>query len=414
LFTELRQARRADIPAMMRIERATFPDPWPQDLFEECVRPSVGVRTWLAVNAGRLIGYVCAALPVEGILHVANLAVVRSWRRRGIARALLDTVEGWGSRLGACHSYLEVRSTNAAALSLYAGRGYAPCEYLPDYYGEGMGGLRLMARLRTVGSAGERAAVAGALAGFLKRIPPVGVVLGSGLSWISRVFPRKRTLDLSTIPGAATGGVAGQPGTMVQSRNGRFVFLVGRRHRYQGYGGDEIAMLPSILADLGTRTWLLTSSAGGISRGLEVGDAVAMKDAVNLSGCVPTGPGRCGGSLFSKDLLGIAAACSRKACSPFHAGVFACVTGPAYETGAETALLRTMGVAAVSMSTVPEALALSSAGCDVLGLAFVSNIAGPGTSATHEEVLASSGIVERKQREFVRMTLEGLADRELS
>jgi purine-nucleoside phosphorylase len=413
LFTELRQASRADIPSIIRIENSSFPDPWPSDLFEECVRPSVGVRTWLARSSGRIVGYVCAALPVEGILHIANLCVVRAWRRRGIARSLLDVVEGWGLRLGARHSYLEVRSSNKAALTLYAGRGYSPCEYLPDYYGTGRSGLRLVRRLPESQTASARASIADALAGFLGRIPPVGVVLGSGLSWISGLFPRKNTLDLSDVPGASTGGVAGHPGLLVRSRNGRFAFLVGRRHRYQGFGGDEIALLPSILADLGTRTWLLTCSAGATAPGLRIGDAVAMRDSINLSGCVPSGPGRCGGSLFSSELRGLASACAREAGSPLRSGIFACVSGPAYETPAEIQLLRDMGVDAVSMSTVPEALALSSAGCDVLGLAFISNVADPEHAASHEEVLAASGVIEKEQRGFVRALLERLADHEL-
>lgn len=413
MFAELRQAGKTDIPSIVRVENVSFPDPWPSDLFEECVRPALGVRTWLALNGGRLVGYVCAALPVEGILHIANLCVIRSWRRRGIARSLLDVVEGWGMRLGARHSYLEVRSGNRAALALYAGRGYSPCEFLSDYYGSGRSGFRLVRKLPASASSTARAELGAAIHAGLGGIPPVGVVLGSGLSWMGDILPARQVVEMDSLPGAGAPGVEGHPGLLKRSRCGRFVFVVGRRHHYQGYGGDEISLIPSVLADLGTRTWLLTSSAGGLAPGLEAGDVLAMEDSVNLSGCIPSGGGRCGGSLFSPELLRIASACAARTRSPFRKGIFACVSGPAYETPAEMLLLRRLGADAVSMSTVPEALALSSAGCDVLGLAFISNVASPGNNLTHEEVLAASATAERKQKSFIRALLGRLAEHEL-
>ena len=414
MFTELRQARREDIPAILRIENTSFPDPWPQDLFEECVRPALGVRTWLARSGGKVVGYVCAALPVEGILHIANLCIIRPWRRRGVARSLLDVVEGWGTRMGARHSYLEVRSRNTAALNLYTARGYSPCEFLPDYYGEGRSGLRLVARLRTTESDAARSALADSVHKALGSIPPVGIVLGSGLSWIRGLFPIGREVEIADLPGIEPApGVEGHPGLLSVSRSRKYVFVVGRRHHYQGYGADEVALLPSVLSDLGTRTWLLTSSAGSLRPELGIGDALAVKDLINLSGCVPSGHGRCGGGVFSPALLALASSTARKARSPLRKGVFACVSGPAYETPAEIGLLREMGADAVSMSMAQEALALSSAGCDVLGLAFASNESSPGHAVTHEEVLASSKSIERKQKKFLRDLLRRLVDYEI-
>jgi len=414
LYPEISEARREDIPGISRLEAACFPDPWPVDLFEECVRPSLGVRTWVARNGGRIIGYVCAAVPVEGILHIANLCVSKNWRRHGVAGFLLDTVESWGARRGAGYGYLEVRTANSSAISLYARRGYLPCEFLPDYYGEGRNGYRLLRSLPRDGVSGTSAALAGELATFLGRIPPVGVVLGSGLSWVADLFPKWRRRDISSLPGMGGGeALPGHPGQIVRSRCGRFVFLLGRRHHYQGFGGDEIALLPSTLADLGTRTWLLICSAGGLAEDLQAGSAMVIEDSINLSGCVPTGTGsRCGGAVYSKSLSRIAASCARRTGAPVRKGIFASVSGPAYETAAETLLLKRFGAAAVSMSTVQEALALSSRGCDVLGLAMITNSSQGGT-VTHGEVLAAQKDVEKHQRAFLAGLLEGMAEHEL-
>src|SRR6202040_3537055 len=71
-------------------------------------------------------------------------------------------------------------------------------------------------------------------------------------------------------------------------------------------------------------------------------------------------------------------------------GVYACMSGPSYETPAEIRMLRLLGADVVGMSTVPEALVARHAGLDVLAFALVTNAAAGITGApiTHEEVLA--------------------------
>jgi purine-nucleoside phosphorylase len=70
-------------------------------------------------------------------------------------------------------------------------------------------------------------------------------------------------------------------------------------------------------------------------------------------------------------------------------GVYACMSGPSYETPAEIRMLGTLGADVVGMSTVPEAIIARHAGIEVLALALVSNAAAgvTGTPITHEEVL---------------------------
>jgi purine-nucleoside phosphorylase len=69
-------------------------------------------------------------------------------------------------------------------------------------------------------------------------------------------------------------------------------------------------------------------------------------------------------------------------------GVYAAVSGPAYETPAESQALRQAGATVVGMSMVPEAVAARALGLRVLGLSFVTNAAG--ASVAHEEVLQAS------------------------
>ena len=69
-------------------------------------------------------------------------------------------------------------------------------------------------------------------------------------------------------------------------------------------------------------------------------------------------------------------------------GVLAAMPGPSYETPAEVRFLAAAGVDAVSMSTVPEAIAVRHMGSRVLAISLVTNLAA-GISAkplSHAEV----------------------------
>ena len=56
-------------------------------------------------------------------------------------------------------------------------------------------------------------------------------------------------------------------------------------------------------------------------------------------------------------------------------GVYAMFTGPSFETPAEIRFARAIGADAVGMSTVPEAIIANHAGCEIIGISFLSNMA---------------------------------------
>ena len=86
-------------------------------------------------------------------------------------------------------------------------------------------------------------------------------------------------------------------------------------------------------------------------------------------------------------------------------GVYAAVSGPTYETPAETELLGRGGAHAVGMSTVPEAVAAVALGLQVLGISCITDVAG--TELSHQEVLAAS----RAAAPAVRAILGGVIRR---
>ena len=69
-----------------------------------------------------------------GELHVTTIAVRREHRRRGHARALITAALAAYPEARRVH--LEVRPTNAAALTLYDSLGFRATGRRPRYYGD--------------------------------------------------------------------------------------------------------------------------------------------------------------------------------------------------------------------------------------------------------------------------------------
>jgi ribosomal-protein-alanine N-acetyltransferase len=135
----IRQAEQADLLDVFRLERSTFPQPWPFSAFESFL----GERGFLVAHAGPpsgIVGYVVSdTTPNYGrdIGHVKDLAVHPDARGQGLGRTLLHRALETLSRAGAALVKLEVRATNDVALDLYRSEGFEPLRRIPRYYADG-------------------------------------------------------------------------------------------------------------------------------------------------------------------------------------------------------------------------------------------------------------------------------------
>ena len=92
------------------------------------------LRTAIIENAP-IAGYIVAR-ETAGELHINNVAVRSTYRRRGIGAALLGRVLHEARRRKANAAFLEVRSANLAAQALYEKSGFRAIARRADYYSE--------------------------------------------------------------------------------------------------------------------------------------------------------------------------------------------------------------------------------------------------------------------------------------
>lgn len=123
-----------DLDAVMRIDEASFSNPWTRATFlHEAQGSAVGRLLVLRAPDGRPAGY-CALWVVADELHINNLAVAPDWRGRGLGAALLGATLDYGRQRGATRATLEVRAANAVALALYRRFGFVIVARRSAYY----------------------------------------------------------------------------------------------------------------------------------------------------------------------------------------------------------------------------------------------------------------------------------------
>ena len=246
------------------------------------------------------------------------------------------------------------------------------------------------AAARADGVAREAAARLAELTGVERH--DVALVMGSGWTPAAdRLGEVVAEIDVTDLPGFPPPGVAGHAGKVRSVRAGdrAALVLLGRTHLYEGRGVAPVVHGVRTAAAAGCRVVVLTNAAGGLRDGMRVGQPVLISDHLNLTGRSPIV-----GATFV-DLTDLYAERLRQQArtidGSLEEGVYAALPGPHYETPAEIRMLRGFGADLVGMSTALEAIAARAAGCEVLGLSLVTNLAAglAGAPLDHAEVLAA-------------------------
>jgi [ribosomal protein S18]-alanine N-acetyltransferase len=126
----VRRLTYSDLPAVLSVERRSFPTPWSLAMFVlELSKPS-GICLAASVD-DELVGYlVCSRY--DQAWHLMNVAVAPERRRAGVAGRLIGhLIEEAGRELPFT---LEVRVSNRAAITMYEQLGFRSAGVRPRYY----------------------------------------------------------------------------------------------------------------------------------------------------------------------------------------------------------------------------------------------------------------------------------------
>jgi len=120
-----------DVPGVGAVERASYPFPWSEGIFRDCLR--VGYLCRVAETAGEIVAYGIVAMGA-GEAHVLNICVAGHVRGRGIGRRMLMLLIERSVQAGMQDVFLEVRPSNPHAIALYQSLGFVEVGRRRGYY----------------------------------------------------------------------------------------------------------------------------------------------------------------------------------------------------------------------------------------------------------------------------------------
>ncbi len=141
----IRRLKERDIARLSELEKELFSDPWPERSFRNELKNSKISFSYVLEDDNQIIAYLIAWC-YAGEVHIGNIAVDKTFRRRGLAERLLKHL------FQECGDYeeafLEVRESNRAAVALYLKMGFEILGVRRSYYSDGENAL-IMQKTKT-------------------------------------------------------------------------------------------------------------------------------------------------------------------------------------------------------------------------------------------------------------------------
>lgn len=230
----------------------------------------------------------------------------------------------------------------------------------------------------------------------------IGIILGSGLGALAQKSYGVK-IPYCDIPSFPSCGVEGHKGELIfdEIASKKVIIMNGRIHYYEGHPIEDVIFPIKVLKKLGVEKLIITNAAGAVNKSLLCGDLMLIKDHINFMGVNPLRgkndeeygtrfPDM--SEVYSQRLRKIAQKKSQELGMVLKTGVYLAASGPSYETPAEIRAFRKLGVDAVGMSTVPEAIFAKYCGMEILGISAITNLAAglSDVALSHQEVMSTN------------------------
>jgi purine-nucleoside phosphorylase len=255
----------------------------------------------------------------------------------------------------------------------------------------------------------------------IKEKPLVGMITGTGLDSVANFIDIQSEIPYRDIPNFPQSTVPGHGGLLrygtVNEKN--IIVMNGRFHIYEGYTITEITLPIRVMASLGIQYLFISSAAGGLNPQFKPGDLMLVLDHINLTGNNPL-IGRNeedSGSRFpdmsqayDRGLISLARENAIRQGIKINSGVYIGITGPSFETPAETRFFRNIGCDAIGMSTVNEVIEAVHSGLRVLAVLAITNVNIPDCMhhTSIEEVMSTADKASSQLARLFASIIKGL------
>lgn len=124
----IKLATKENVADILKIENACFSTPWTEQGISESIADA-NTFLYVAYVDGAIAGYMGVQI-FSGDGFVTNVATLPNFRRKGVARALINEVLKHEMNF----LTLEVRESNAPAINLYKSLGFVEVGKRPRFY----------------------------------------------------------------------------------------------------------------------------------------------------------------------------------------------------------------------------------------------------------------------------------------
>jgi len=254
--------------------------------------------------------------------------------------------------------------------------------------------------------------------------PAFGITLGSGLGEIATITKQEIIIPYSEIPYFPTMTVPSHEGKLIigSIEGVPVIVLKGRKHYYEvadepfSNGMLKVVFPVHVLAELGVKRWFTTNATGALNPAYKVGDLMIVKSHISflpnpllgrqhdfkrVNDAKPVLRFQPMHEAYDSSLRKLLL----KAAEPYkdfvHEGMLLAVTGPTYETHAESLFFRKgLGVDAVGMSVPPEIVVAANRGMRAVAFSCITDVIHKDGSnpTSHEEVMSVLNSQEVKKR----------------
>lgn len=252
-------------------------------------------------------------------------------------------------------------------------------------------------------------------------LPEYLLILGTGLGQLGDEIDVEDAISYDEIPHFPVSTVESHAGRLLFGTLGgkRVVAMQGRFHFYEGYTMQQIAFPVRVAKALGVHSLFVSNACGGMNPNFEAGDIMLITDHINFLGDNPLiGPNddELGPRFpdmsdpYTSRLREIAQNVALDNSLKMHEGIYLAISGPMLETKAEYRYMRQLGADVVGMSTVPEVIAATHMGMDVLGISVITDECFPDSlkPVVLEEIFAAAAQAEPKMTQVIIGVLERL------